>query len=237
MADFSAKKFGAVERAFFSIRRIGLHSGLIHPECLGFIYRQFCQSIYTYGLEVITLSKSLLKNINTRQGILLKLSLGLPKFSRNTLLLRALGVLSISELYTKSKIQFLEQIKKNGLADSVYERLLFSGMNNKGCRQSFFHQLKELEIELNKNPIIANKEERWLAFNKIIEVPEELRGLVDSVKTVFARWHHWSMAREQLCLLLRVTFEEKRVSPVSGAECDELSELLSYLEELDGDET
>ena len=120
VADFFMKKFGAVERAFFSIRRIGLHSGLIHPECLGFIYRQFCQSIYTYGLEVITLSKSLLKNINTRQGILLKLSLGLPKFSRNTLLFRALGVLSINELYTKSKIQFLKQIKKNGLAHALY---------------------------------------------------------------------------------------------------------------------
>ena len=50
-------------------------------------------------------------------------------------------------------------------------------MNNKSCRQSFFHQLKELEIELNKNPIIANKEEKWLAFNKIIEVPEDLDWL------------------------------------------------------------
>ena len=61
--------------------------------------------------------------------------------------------------------------------------------------------------------------------------------MVNSIKTVFARWHYWSIAREQLCLLLRVTFEEKRQTPVVGAECDGLSELLSYLEELDGDET
>jgi hypothetical protein len=74
-------KFKAVEKAFFSIRNIGLHNEYMDPMCLSFIFRQYCQSIFQYGLELITINRQTLKQFETRQNMLIKNFLKLSKFS------------------------------------------------------------------------------------------------------------------------------------------------------------
>ena len=206
ISEVVGKKFSNVEKAFFAIRNIGLHRGLMNPATLGFIYRQYCQSICAYGLELITINKGQLHRLNTRQNNLLKLGVGISKFSKSSILLKAIGVLSISELYHKSKIQFLEQVKKNGLVSEIFDRLIYKGVKKRGCRQSFFYQISELENFLNKDPLIIKKDERWSLFNKATETPDSVKGLVDSVVTVIRRWNQCSWARQQLAQLLRVEF-------------------------------
>ena len=112
-------KFRRTEKAFFSIKRVGLHYGILNPSCLGFIYRQFCQSICHYGLELISLSKGLLKNLDIRQNILLKTALGLPKRIKTSPLLDAMKISRLSELYLQFKLSFMKQIRSNGLALGV----------------------------------------------------------------------------------------------------------------------
>lgn len=82
------KKFSATERAYFALRRFGLHKKWLHLTCLCFMYRKYCQSISLYGLELVTLSKASLQRINTCQNTLLKMGIGVPpKYSKSTPLL------------------------------------------------------------------------------------------------------------------------------------------------------
>ena len=133
----------------------------------------------------------------------------------------------------KAKVQFLEQLKKNGFACMIHEQLFNTANGAGGGKQSFYFQLKELERELNITIRTSTTESRWQAFANKIKSPDEMMGLIDSIKTVYMRWGCWSWARSQLGLLLRVDFGERRNTTASESGCDELAELLDYLERLD----
>ena len=64
------------EKDFYSLRRLGCKLSGLNPRAMAFIYKQFCQSIKRYGLEVINLSNSRLRLLNIRQNILIKKCLG-----------------------------------------------------------------------------------------------------------------------------------------------------------------
>ena len=69
------------EKAFYSLRGLGCKLSGLNPRALAFIYKQFCQSIIRYGLEIINLSNSRLRLLNIRQNILIKKCLGLIIFT------------------------------------------------------------------------------------------------------------------------------------------------------------
>lgn len=70
--SFCENNFRKVEKAFYCLKRTGLHANFMDPTCLGFIYKQYCQSIALYGLEVLYVNKTTLKQFDARQGILIK---------------------------------------------------------------------------------------------------------------------------------------------------------------------
>ena len=206
--EFYNSKFKSVERALFAIRRIGLHNNYINPECLGFIYKQYCQSIFLYGLEVVHLSKGLLRQIQSRQGAALKLALNLSRYSRTSPLLEAIHVSPILELYFKFKYLFLGQVKKNCVAFSVYKEIK---KRNKirGSKESYLNQISELEsivltdqdnkngddlLNLDKNEVLARIRNKFSCGNQ---------GLVDSVRVALGN----PEARDLLRLLLWVNFD------------------------------
>lgn len=197
--EFYEAKFRSVEKAFFSIRRIGLHKGLLDPGCLSFIYRQFCQSIFLYGLELVHLSKGLLRSLESRQSVILKMAMNLSKFSRSRPLLEAMGVSSVLELYYKFKFLFLGQIKMNQIAFSVFNELRRC-KPKRGIRDSYIGQLEELTSVLGKHPEgIENK--------KVVEIIKNKfscgnQGLVDSIRSVLGRPEYV----ELLAMLLRVDY-------------------------------
>ena len=46
------------------------------------MYKQFCQSIYRYNLDVILISNSKLKELDIRQNILIKKLIGFKKYAK-----------------------------------------------------------------------------------------------------------------------------------------------------------
>lgn len=207
MEDFFEKKFRSVEKAFFSIRRIGLHSKLIDPECLSFFYKQFCQSIFVYGLEVIHLNKTLIKQLQCRQALIIKMALGLSKYCRTSPLLEALNISSIIELYYKFKYLFIGQLKNHWVAFSLFKEVRQS-YDSKNNKSSFYAQVSELEsflvtdqdkldsvdiLSIEKKEALSRIKNRFKCDNQ---------GLVDSVRTAL----HDSHYRGLVGLLLRVDF-------------------------------
>ena len=201
--SFIEQNFRAVEKAFFMIRNIGLHKNIIEPTCLGFIYKQYCQSIINYGLEVVSISKTVLKQLDIRQGILIKMSLGLSKFSRTRPLLDALNINPVSELYYKFKYLFRKQINNNYLVLGVYNELNEYYGRSRIPKYSFIRQLKELDkvvenfSNLDKKEFLQKLREKFRSDNL---------GLVDSIRYVINEYNNNEMARSLLRSLLWVDF-------------------------------
>ena len=184
--EYMEEKFRSVEKAFFSIRQIGLHKDSINPFCLGFIYKQFCQSIFVYGLELIYLNKRLLGHFQSRQGVIIKLALNLSKFVRTTPLLESIFVIPILELYFKFKYLFLKQIPKNRVAHSIFTELSKRDPK-RNSKESFITQLKELEsilVDTDGNKIDPSSLDKKGMLDIIrARFARNNRGLVDSVRT------------------------------------------------------
>lgn len=213
---FMEDRFKSVEKTFFSIKKIGLHKGMVDPFCLSFIYKQFCQSAFLYGLEVIHLNKKLLRHFESRQGVLIKLALNLSKYSRTSPLLEAIFISPILELYYKFKYLFLRQIAKIRVAYSIFTELKKRG-TRRGSKESFLIQLKELEslsivteenkadgkdlMSLEKKEALAKIKARFTCSN---------RGLVDSVRTAL------SNPDGGVLLRLLLTVEFCRTSPAGS---------------------
>ena len=78
------QKVGRAERAFYSLNGIGCRPAGLKPYSLGFFFKQFCQSIVTYGMEFLHLSKEALNQFNVRQNTLLRSAIGLESRSHIT---------------------------------------------------------------------------------------------------------------------------------------------------------
>ena len=51
--DFIENKFKKTERSFYSLYKLGCKPYALCPRTIAFIYKQFSQSIFKYGLEVL----------------------------------------------------------------------------------------------------------------------------------------------------------------------------------------
>lgn len=121
--EFFENKFKKVEKSFYSLYTLGCRPYGLNPKTIAFIYKQYCQSIFKYGLEFGHLTKKALEDFNIRQNILIKRSIGLNKYSRTTPLFKCLKIESIQQLYEKHKIFMFEQVKSNMVTNEVFKKL------------------------------------------------------------------------------------------------------------------
>ena len=184
--EWLEKKFRSVEVAFFTIRKVGLHKNQVDPFCLAFIYRQFCQSICVYGLEILRFSKCLLKQLDKRQALLIKKTLGLSKFVRTTPLFNALKIPSLNELYFKFKFLFLKQCNNNDTTSRLYEVLSACYVSRLKPKSSFLWQLVELDGVLGQPVNEIPKDQVLPRIYSLLR--SKNKGLVDSLVTVFKSW-------------------------------------------------
>ena len=73
--------FRRVEKCFYSLYGLGCKSGLLNPYTIGYIYKQYCQSVFKYGLELCFISNKNQKELNKRQNILIRRAIVLGKFA------------------------------------------------------------------------------------------------------------------------------------------------------------
>lgn len=201
--SFFERNFRSVEKAFFAIRNIGLHKNIIEPTCLGFIFKQYCQSIINYGLEIVSISKMVLKQLDMRQNILIKMALGLSKYSRTKPLFDALNISPITELYYKFKYLFRNQINNNFLVLSVFNELNKYYSESKIPKNSYIKQIKELD-KVVENALNMKKEEFLLKLRD--KFKSDNLGLVDSIRYILLGYSSNEAARSLLRGLLWVDF-------------------------------
>ena len=86
----------AAQKAFYSLQGGGLMFNSVHPETAINIYRTAVKSVLMSGCSAIQLSKDLLCKLDSTQGKLIKVILGISYSSHTTPILEAIGVSSVS---------------------------------------------------------------------------------------------------------------------------------------------
>ncbi|RNA36664.1 hypothetical protein BpHYR1_043195, partial [Brachionus plicatilis] len=86
-----------------------------------------------------------LKIYDKSQACIIKRNIGLSKFTKNTALLEALNVKSISRIYNKSKILFLPSNKKLNPMDELISYLNLNYNKFKCPEGSFIKQIKNVD--------------------------------------------------------------------------------------------
>ena len=76
------------------------------------MWKTVCCPTLLYGMEAISLSKIAFKNIESTRGSLIKLSLGLSKYSHHSKILTALNVSRCVEAINNCKINLWRRIFK-----------------------------------------------------------------------------------------------------------------------------
>ena len=141
------------EKALYSLRVLGCKTNALSPFTIAFLYKQFCQSIFKYGLETLYIKKSFLNLLNVRQNILIKNVLGIKLYARSKVLMNVLNIESITQIYSKHKLYGLRQIERNYYTKNILEFLGRSYATMTPCNQSFIAQLNQVNKSCGINDI------------------------------------------------------------------------------------
>ncbi len=178
--DYFEDKMKKVERSFYSLYGLGCKPRHLDPVVIGFIYKQFCQSIFRYGLECLYLTATKLHEFDIRQNILIKQSIGLSKYALSTPLLNALKIEKISEIYHKHKVYFFRQIMLNNLTKDVYETLKTVYTDKKVPPTSFMKQLLIVNLQVGYSVSLETYKFFLIDFSEKFKCKNN--GLCDSIR-------------------------------------------------------
>jgi hypothetical protein len=144
--DHAIEKFVEVQKSVFSLSFLGLQPGALSPQLQSFIYKTYCLSQFTYGLETSVLNKDTRDYLNICQNNLLRQILGLHKYCHMSNILKCLRLYSFEDLYISSKLSFLNSIKQNKITSNIFSYLCNTKRNR--LSKSFIQDIKVLEIEI-----------------------------------------------------------------------------------------
>ena len=107
--EFLEEKMNKVEKSFYSLYGLGCKPHALNPKSISFIYKQFCQSIFRYGLEKLNLNSNQIDIFNIRQNILIKKrAFGVSKYYKTKPLFQAMKIEAIGQLYAQAQNLFLQ---------------------------------------------------------------------------------------------------------------------------------
>ena len=182
ISNFIEEKWKKVEKSLYSLYGLGCKPMVSSPYLIAFLFKQYCQSIFRHILDNILIPNSMLSELDTRQNLLIKRIIGLKKFTHVSPLYDALKLESVSEIYFKHKIYFLEQLMRCPLCKEVFLFIRGSQSTSDKKNTSFCIQLNRLEKRLFINCLEYESKivKALISFSfKSVKM-----GLVDSVKFV-----------------------------------------------------
>ena len=184
--NYIEKKFQKVEKSLYSLYSFGCNPHGLNPKTIGFIFKQFCQSLFRYGLEFYHLSAKMIDSYNIRQNILIKRSIGLSKYVKTKPLFKCLKVDSIEQIYFKHKISLFKQIKANNLTSEVFKSLydVYEKKVIKSDNSTLYSQLKDVNKKLNIIDCTEDIAKSKNAINRLSDCTNQ--GLIDSINFVLS---------------------------------------------------
>ena len=149
------------------------------------MYKTFCLSQFTYGIESITLQSNTRDYLNTSQNNLIRQFIGLKSHCHISNVLKSLKIFNFNQLYISLKLSFLNSIKFNNISSYIFNKLISNKKKTvKNCK-SFKNDIKFLEnfFKIDIETIFADP----TLFKKKLknDVFNDENGIVDSISTCF----------------------------------------------------
>ena len=179
--QFFDEKFKKAERCFYSLYNLGCKPFALNPVTISFIYKQYCQSIFKYGMEYIYLRDKDLNIYNIRQNILIKRAIGLNKYCKTTPLMNSLKIESIKEVHHKHKVYLYKQITLNELTRDIFRSIKYL-YEQKFVKNSYDTSIKQIELTskfINSRDCTVNIVITLREIN--FQIKCDNKGLIDSV--------------------------------------------------------
>jgi hypothetical protein len=180
------ENFDKVRKAVFSLTAFGMKPNGLTPHTKAFLYKTYCRTKGTFGIEAITLNEKTINNLDVMQNNLLRISIGLYSRCKISSILKALYLDKIKDLYLKQKIKFIRRLKQNELTNIILIHLI---ENEKTIQQKTTTYVKDLRmIAQNMKCNIAecvNDEKRRNELLKTLDKNKEEDGITDSIRYCF----------------------------------------------------
>ena len=179
---------------------MGCRPSDLNPFIISELYKTFSQSILLYGFEVLNYSSIAINEVNIRQNILIKNTIGLSKFVRSTPLFTALRIKTFNHLLWEHKLSYITQLCKVDFTKKIYENLNEYYNYHHKPTDSFVKSLAKIRENLD----IGDNERRKTIINKKLDVYfnflNDGYGLIDSVKPILRRIEKY--VNNQECIIL-----------------------------------
>jgi len=175
-------------KAFYYLQGAGLCKGGVNPSVVRHIWTTAISPILTYSLSCMDVTQTSMKDIECLQSKLLKASLGLPKYCRNSPLLSALNIPRVKDLMD---IQSLNLARTNILSSSrskhFYAHLIrchSSNNINMSRHNDLISRVKKIcnERQYSFSKFVLNDSYRLHVKNSIKYNNVVNDGVVDSLK-------------------------------------------------------
>ena len=184
------EKFKRVSKSIFSLSYLGLSPKGISPFLKAFLYKTFCLSQFTYSLETNVLSTKTKDFLNIKQNNIFRQLLSLKKFCHMSKILKCLKIYDFNTLYIKSKLSFIQTLKKNEVCSYIF-KCLCQNLNNPPKKNISF-QSDILILQNNFNVDIKLIYDEPLKYNKCLIKSYQLRndGLADSIMICLSNFNN-----------------------------------------------
>ena len=185
--DHIDNRITAARRAFYGLQGAGLCAKDANPFTIAHIYKTAIQPILTYGCSTLNLKHTDINELEKVQTFLIKTALGLPKYSRNTPILRALNIKKISRLIDERHLS----LTKAALHNTSKSRTFYLHIMHK-CQyyrmNNHRNLLQQSKIICTSNHIMLHK----YLFEKFYALKCKRRfecniadGIADSIHSLF----------------------------------------------------
>ena len=214
----TCEKFKNVQKSIFSLSYLGLKPNMISPFLQAFIYKTYCLSQFTYGLETSTLTRKSREFLNISQNNLIRQIVGLSFSCHISKIFKCLRLYNFHDLYLKAKLSFIDTLKNNELSCKIF-LLLCENKNKISPRsKSFKKDINLLESHYN-NDILIIKEDAYKLSKKFYKNFRSSDGITDSIRTCLENIKNkkYKIALDDL------------IKPEFIKEDEEFQELLQYL--------
>ena len=210
------EKFNNVQKAVYSLSFLGLKPDSVSPHLQSFIYKTYCLSQFTYGLETTVLNKDTRNYLNICQNNILRQVLGIQKFCHMTNILKCLKIFKFEDLYIFSKLSFLKSVKHNEITSLIFASLCNTMRNNRS--KSFVQDISVLEKRFDSN--IGEIYLECESYKSLLKKSLDKRdGIADSINTCL-NFYKSKTYKNILNNLIKPKFIQ---------EDEEFQELLQYL--------
>ena len=147
------EKISLGRKTAYSLMGAGFHSGNGLKTCLnGHLWSAFIVPRLIYGLEILSLKKNDIENLEKFQRKSLRQIQGLPDKTSNTIILALLGILPLESIIHKNSLNLFVNISRNHhfIEYDIAERQLVM----KGCEEKSWFNLVKTTLETYNLPSI-----------------------------------------------------------------------------------